>query len=549
MVVLRFVLVLLLLLVAICCTGMSEASEQPSEKPADQWTQVVDYDSLCALARQVADRPAEPRSVLPEVLARMQYDDYRRIAFRPKHAVWWDELPTSLETFHRGFVQRDKVRIFTICDGESKEVMFSKSDFQYQSPLNPDAIPSDAGHAGLKLVSTLDEMSGGQELLTFLGASYFRGRSGATRYGTSARALAIDVAMNREEEFPFFRGFWVVRPKQDQRCVTVLALLDSPSVAGAYKFELTPGMHESQLQVESVLYFRSVPDKVALAPLTSMWIWGDGLDGPPKDARPAVHDSDGLLVQHRNETAAPRHSGQPSRDGASSGETSEWTWRAFARQSYPSVSRIAVDQLIGFGLMQRNRSFYHYDDHNARYDLRPSVWVTTDQPWTDGVIELLELPGAHEGVDNIAAYWIPDCKPTVGEPVKLKYTVSFFAGDYGRQVNVARATHFDVQRDADGQTIDMTIRFSGTPLHKTHLLANMGVDVQLMRASLLRKSMERTESGDLLVGLTFQLDSDAPPELAVQLVEDGKPLSERFTYLCPPQEPEFVYPAVYTRTE
>lgn len=242
---------------------------------------------------------------------------------------------------------------------------------------------------------------------------------------------------HREEEFPFFRGFWVVRPKQDERCVTVLALLDSPSVAGAYKFELTPGMHESQLQVESVLHFRRSPDKVALAPLTSMWIWGDGLDGPPKDARPAVHDSDGLLVQHRKETVTPDDSGPPSSDGASSEETSEWTWRAFARQSYPSVSRIAVDQLIGFGLMQRNRSFYHYDDHNARYDLRPSVWVTTDLPWSDGVIELLELPGAHEGVDNIAAYWVPDCRPTVGEPIKLNYTVSFFAGDYGRQVNGA----------------------------------------------------------------------------------------------------------------
>ncbi|WP_231744117.1 glucan biosynthesis protein [Stieleria neptunia] len=522
---------------------------QASDRSIGQWTDVVDYGSLCTLARQVADGPATPRSVLPEVLASMQYDDYRRISFRPKHAVWWNERPTSLETFHRGFVQRDKVRIFTISNGETQEVMFSKSDFQYQPPLIPDAIPCDAGHAGLKLVSTIDGMSGGQELLTFLGASYFRGRSGATHYGASARALAIDIAMNREEEFPFFRGFWVIRPQHDQHRVTVLALLDSPSVAGAYKFELTPGMHESQLQVESTLHFRSTPDKVALAPLTSMWIWGDGLDGPPKDARPAVHDSDGLLVQHRNATTNRRHSNQLDPDASSSDDASEWTWRAFARQSYPSVSRIAVDQLIGFGLMQRNRSFYHYDDHNARYDLRPSVWVTTDEAWTDGVIELLELPGAHEGVDNIAAYWVPDSKPTVDEPVQLNYTVSFFAGDYGRQVNVARATHFDVKRDSDEQSIDMTIRFSGTPLDKAHVLAHMGVDVQLMRASLLRKSVERTESGDLLVGLTFQLEGESPPELAVQLVDEGKPVSERFTYLCPPKQPEFVYPAVYTRTE
>ncbi len=120
-----------------------------------------------------------------------------------------------------------------------------------------------------------------------------------------------------------------------------------------------------------------------------MWMWGDGLKGPPKDLRPSVHDSDGLLVQTKHD---------------------EWTWRPYARQSYPSVAQIPAKQVLGFGVIQRNRDLLHYEDHNAQYHNRPSLWVTFDKPQTKGHVELLELVGAHEGVDNIGAYWVPDEK-------------------------------------------------------------------------------------------------------------------------------------------
>jgi len=69
------------------------------------------------------------------------------------------------------------------------------------------------------------------ELIAFLGASYFRVLGRGQSYGASARGLALNVATTDGEEFPYFSDFWLVRPGPAQRTLTVYALLDSPSLA------------------------------------------------------------------------------------------------------------------------------------------------------------------------------------------------------------------------------------------------------------------------------------------------------------------------------
>ncbi len=269
-------------------------------------------------------------------------------------------------------------------------------------------------------------------------------------YGSSARGLAINIGMNEPEEFPKFISFWVVRPEVNDSKLHLLALLDSPTVSGAYRFEFTPGQVLSTQHVEAELYFRQVPQKLAIAPLTSMWMWGDGLKGPVKDLRPSVHDSDGLLVQTKID---------------------EWTWRPYARQAYPSVAQIPAKQVLGFGVIQRNRDLLHYEDHNAQYHNRPSLWVTFDKPQTKGHVELLELVGAHEGVDNIGAYWVPDEKPQVGEPYRFAYQLQYLPGDPVDHDQLSRAIGFKVKRGA--KAIGMEIHYTGhmlKPLKDTEYL-------------------------------------------------------------------------------
>jgi glucans biosynthesis protein len=514
--------------------GMIASAESPAPQPLRlQYTDVHDFHDLCQLAETFSENPFSSTPTLPEPLASWQYDDYIKVQFKSDHATWFNQgLPFWLETFHRGFVQIDLVDVYTLTpanDGDAicQQIHFSKDNFRYAPPLDEVSIPS-AGHAGLKIVGRFPGRSDAEEMLSFLGSSYFRARSADCVYGASARGLAVNIAMNQDEEFPAFRAFWICTPGRDDNQLTVLAHLDSPSVSGAYKFRLSPGSSTSRIHVDAKLYFRAVPGKVAIAPLTSMWIWGDGLKGPPKDARPAVHDSDGLLVR--------------------SGENA-WSWRAFARQDYPSVTTTEIEKLHGFGLIQRNRAFYHYDDHNARYDKRPSVWVTPDTPWTNGKIELLELPGAHEGIDNLAAYWLPGDSPESGKPLVLGYTVEFLAGDPPAHNLLARATNLDVDRSQNSDSIGIEIRFAGPTLRVLPESAPPQVQYSAIRGKITRSKAKRTDTGDWVVtaGVT-PTESDAV-ELNVQLFSGDEPVSEKFRYLMPPSEPEFVYPAVYTRQE
>jgi glucans biosynthesis protein len=545
---------------------------------------VRDFDSLCELAAERSQLEYIPAPPLPEPLASWQYDDYIQVKFRPERATWFDQgLPFWLETFHRGFVQTDLVELFTLNPSPHGEpivqrIAFSNDDFLYETPLDKDEIPP-AGHAGFRVVGPFPDRPDAQEMLSFIGSSYFRGRSGDTIYGASARGLALNIAMMQEEEFPDFRAFWIQMPAMDSDQIAILAFMDSPSVTGAYRFQLLPGNEVTRVKVQAQVFFRDRPEKIALAPLTSMWMWGDGLKGPPKDSRPSVHDSDGLLIQTGPE---------------------EWRWRAFARQSYPSVTSTEVQSLHGFGLIQRNRAFYHYDDHNARYDQRPSVWIQPDSPWPNGRIELLELPGAHEGIDNLAAYWLPpesslelatsreselapntsavvpssrpaaessqaatlndapsplpESPANVLPSLDFSYEVSFFAGDPPTHNVLGRATNLNVIRPENAEEpIEMEIRFAGPVLRSLPAAHPPSIQSNAIAGDICDQELERTEEGDwiLRLGVTLAEDNpgDRPVELSLQLVSEEQPVSETFGYLLPPTEPEFVYPAVYTRQE
>ena len=533
---------MLRVLVGCCVFAWLVPAGQVSAESLDEvqtvrtYTDVHDFDQLCQLAKARAKKSVAPTPPLPEPLASWNYDDYIKTSFKSDRATWYNQQrPFWLETFHRGFVQTDSVDLFTLIpasDGDAvcQRINFSKNDFAYAPPLDAESIPS-AGHAGVKIVGRFPGKTNAEEMLAFIGSSYFRARSADCVYGASTRGLAINIAMNQDEEFPDFRAFWVRMPSRNDDQLTVLAYMDGPSISGAYRFRLNPGNETTRIHVDAKLYFRDRPGKVGIAPITSMWMWGDGLKGPPKDLRPSVHDSDGLLVR------SGKH---------------DWTWRAFARQSYPSVTSIGVDELLGFGMIQRDREFLHYDDHNARYDKRPSVWVTPDNPWSGGKIELLEIPGAHEGVDNLGAYWVPDEVPETEKAVTLGYTISFLAGDPHDHNVLAKAIELSVDRtndETDDASVEMQIRFSGPALRALPDSAPPRLQSELVRGSMSEPKLNRTKEGDWEVTASVTPSEKAPVELKWQLFSGDEPISETLRYLLPPTEPKFVYPAVYTRQE
>jgi glucans biosynthesis protein len=357
-----------------------------------------------ARAKALAAQPyTEPAANLPEWMQSLNYEKHRAIQFDRAHA-WWqqDKLPFQLQFFHPGWLFKTPVAINEIVDGRAQPIDFSRSLFNYGEVKTGD-IPPHTGFAGFRIHYPLKYP--GDELAVFLGASYFRAVGRGMSYGLSSRGLAVNTGEPGPEEFPRFDEFWVVRPAPGADSVTVFALLNSPSVTGAYRFTFHPG-DETVTDVKGVLYFRRIPAVVGLAPLTSMFQHGENSGWSRDDFRPEVHDSDGLLM----------------RTGAD-----EWIWRPLANPPATRVSTFTDKSPRGFGLMQRDREYAHYDDLEANYHLRPSAWVEPVGDWGAGAVRLLEIRTPDETSDNIVACWVPAALPAIGQPFAFEYRLHWLA--------------------------------------------------------------------------------------------------------------------------
>jgi len=362
------------------------------------------FDDVAEKARQLAAKPyAAARVDLPAELKNLGYDRYREIRFDPQKAQWRGQaLPFELTFFHLGDLHTQPVSINEVVEQNVRRIAFDRRDFDYGKNRFAPERWAGLGFAGFRVHYALNSPDYKDELVAFLDASYFRALGQGQRYGLSARALAIDTVGGQREEFPRFVEFWVERPAPAATQLVIWALLDSPRSTGAYRFTLQPG-EDTVADVQARLYLRAGVATLGLAPLTSKFLHGEN-QPRPGDFRPEVHDSDGLMIA--------------TGDGAGGGE---WLWRPLINPSRPLVSSFAAHELKGFGLMQRDRSFASYQDTEARYDRRPSAWITPQGSWGPGRVELLQLPTSVETNDNVVAYWVPERAPAPGEPFDFAY--------------------------------------------------------------------------------------------------------------------------------
>jgi glucans biosynthesis protein len=362
-----------------------------------------DFDALRSRASAVAAKPyVAPVTRVPEWLLRLSYDQHRGIRFDETHS-WWrsDKLPFQLQFFHPGFVQNSTVQISEVVDGKPALIKFDREFFIYER-LTPGELPPTMGFAGFRLLYPLNKAN--DEIGAFQGASYYRMLCQKAIYGLSARGLALNTAEPGGEEFPIFTEFWIEKPGALAKSITVYALLDSPSVAGAYRFDIAPGVKTS-MQVKTALFFRKAVTTVGVAPLTSMFWHGENTNALTNDFRPEVHDSDGLMV----ETG-----------------TGERIWRPLHNPDSARTAAFSDNNPRGFGLLQRDRNFENYQDLEADYHRRPSAWVEPVGNWGRGAVRLVELSTPDETNDNIVAFWVPEKMPALGQPLELEYRLHWF---------------------------------------------------------------------------------------------------------------------------
>ncbi|WP_414472067.1 glucan biosynthesis protein [Microvirga sp. M2] len=359
------------------------------------------FEDVVRRARELASAPFEaPPTQLPEPLNRLSFDDYRDIRFRTDKALLaTGNSPFRLQLFHLGFLYQRPVTVNIIREGVPTPVPYQRELFDYGRNKIDKPLPVNLGFAGFRLHYPLNNPKVFDELIAFLGASYFRFLGRDQKYGLSARGLAINVEGGEQEEFPYFREFWIETLKPESTRATVYALLDSPSVAGAYRFEIYPSK-ETTLDITATLFPRQRIENVGLAPLTSMFFEGENDRKPTDDFRLELHDSDGLLMQ----------------SGAG-----EWIWRPLRNPNGKTISSFSDNNPRGFGLMQRDRVFENYQDLEAYYHQRPGYWVEPVGDWGEGWVELVELPTPDETHDNIVAYWQPNKPYEAGQEVTFSY--------------------------------------------------------------------------------------------------------------------------------
>jgi glucans biosynthesis protein len=368
-----------------------------------------DFDDLARKAQSQARRAYRPpTSQAPPELQALTYDEYRYIRFRPERSYWRsDHLPFELMFLHLGGeYQTLPVRLNEIVGNRVYYIPYDSADFYLErnTTLSPKRW-GDIGFAGFRAHYALNTPDYKDELIAFSGASYFRALGVGQRYGMSARGLAIDTVGGQSEEFPRFTEFWLVKPAPDADTLTIYALLDSPRASGAYQFDVKPGV-DTIVATRARLFLRANVATLGIAPLTSMYFFGE--NQPHRtDFRPEVHDSDGLMVAMG--------------DG-------EWLWRPLINPQRTLATSFATRDPRGFGLMQRDRDFRSYEDGEARYDLRPSVWVEPVGSWGEGRVELVQLHTPDETNDNIVAYWVPAQQPAPGEPFDIAYRLHWQGG-------------------------------------------------------------------------------------------------------------------------
>jgi periplasmic glucans biosynthesis protein len=480
---------------------------------APLWAQAFGFDDVAELARRSAAAPFQAAAVpMPPALAALEYDGAREIRYRRDHAVWADR-PFALEFFHRAWRQTELVEVHVVEDGQVRRLPYDPAAWNFgRLALDPTQF-DEPGPAGFRVLHPLNRPGQVDELLVFLGASYFRALGQGQRYGLSARGLAIDTVGGGPEEFPRFKAFWIERPAVDTGALVVHALLDSPRAAGAWQFTVTPGA-TTVMAVRARLFLREPVAMLGLAPLTSMYQHGEN-QPRPGEFRPEVHDSDGLMV---------------AADG-------EWLWRPLVNPPRPLASSFSARTLQGFGLMQRDRRLDAYEDTEAHYELRPSAWVEPVGDWGPGRVVLLQLPTPDETEDNIVAAWVPDRPPAPGEAYDFAYRLHW-QGDAlttppgGWTVQSRRGRGWAAPEPGELQYI---VDFDGPALRA--LPADATVDAvvtPLANARLLHAHAWPHPRGGWRMALRVQrIDSTQPIELRAYLRNGAQALTETWTALIP----------------
>jgi glucans biosynthesis protein len=484
-----------------------------------------DFGDVIQIAGELAGRPYRPRTAtIPDELRKLTFAQFQQIRYKPERNLWHRaNIPFEVSFVHLGTAFAEPVTVHELSTDGTRRLVFDPEQFDYGPLKLPPLKSGELGFAGFRVHYPLNDRTRKDEVVVFLGASYFRAVAQGLRYGLAARGLAIDTGEASGEEFPRFVEFWINRPSPGDRDLIIFALLDSRRATGAVRIVLRPGA-PTRMDVRARFYLRENVAKLGIAPLTSMFFYGENQPPPSPTLRPEVHDSDGLSIR------------------SSSGE---WLWRPLQNPRRLLITSFALNDPLGFGLLQRDRAFRAYEDLDARYEMRPGAWVEPKGKWGPGRVELVQIPSPDETNDNIVAYWIPAKQPAPKRPLDLEYQLT-----WGRDpelprpaVRVAQTRRLQSaaaeRKDKAGteKSTLFVIDFEPDPALKLPETSVQWLVSGDDNADIVERTLRRHEAtgGWRATVRVRAIDEKRPVELRGQLNADGAPLSEVWSYIVPPE--------------
>lgn len=487
-----------------------------------------DFDSFSARMQALANQAFSPATTtIPQAFENLDYDAYRLIQYRDDASKWASEdLGYRLQAFHLGWLYTEPVKLFEIASGMAQPVEFSAEDFQYHDNAVEEAALAQPfpGIAGFRVNYPINSPTSHDELISYLGSSYFRALGRDNIYGISARGLVLNSWIDLPEEFPRFSEFYVEKPQRGA-ALTVYAALESQSVTGAYRFVITPASETTQetvIDVTARVYFRTDVKELGVAPLTSMFLFAEANRDGFDDYRPQVHDSNGLLVER---------------------DSGEVMWRALNNSDTLGNSYLWENNPRAFGLYQRGRDFDSYQDAGAHYERRPSLRIEPAGDWGQGMIRLIEIPARLEADDNIVAFWIPAEAALAGEEHEYSYRMiwgNLNPEDADRSLGYVAETRAGVGGVSGVENAanlrKFVVDFKGGELDT--LPDGTALDVlATVSGGTLRNSVLSRVDANGVWRLVLDVESDGSPtmELKAYLVGLDKKLTETWLYQWRPK--------------
>lgn len=461
-----------------------------------------DPELVVSRARALAAAAHVPPPAVSQDWLDLSYDDFRGIWFDTRHTLFRGTPgAVQAEFFVAGLYFPHKIGLNAVEDGQSRQIAFQLRTFDTTDQFP--ALPEDGtGFAGFRLLGELEAEGRFQEYAVFQGASYFRAIGRGLAYGLSARGLALNTAGDGPEEFPVFRDFWIEAAEPGAPTVTVHALMDSPSVAGAYTFKITKG-DTTVIDIASRLFPRVDLAAAGIAPGTSMFLFSDINRIRFDDFREAVHDSDGLLMLN----------------GAG-----EALWRPLTNPRTVEVSTFADSSPRGFGLMQRARRPGDYTDLVAQYERRPSLWVEPTGDWGQGAVMLVEIPTDKEINDNIVAFWRPAAPLKAGQEHRFDYRLNWCAtAPVEGVVAPVTNTRTGARVFEDGRIF--TIDYAAHPalgIEPDRIEVRVSTSAGEISSQLLQRN---PATGGMRLDFTLKGDARVA-ELRAELWRNGRPVAE-----------------------